>query len=349
MTNKKKGIKLAIAILISVIALCGIFLAFLFSDASYTLPNQKVSAALVDKIRQAQKQGSTIEVNKEELNEIISMYFKGEKSSGGLRIKGVSGDIVNGNIKLYIPASYKGINILISSEGVLSCKDNNVEYAPAYFKVGKITLPNSFVLNRVKSHLKQGMTIKNGDIFIDKSMSPLKIKSIKIDNDKVQIGIEKLSNTLEEKLKAVESKAKEISSSLKASVGNIAQGSQTTKTSETSKNAKTSSQASESSASSSTASQATPAMDAALGRVSSDLGSAMGSVSTAGQKAVISEMISAVNSMKGNANANPYEYAGSVRAIYEKLSPQEKAEVKSAIFSNVNGSDINILSKMLGK
>lgn len=347
MTNKKKVIKSVIAILIIIIALSSIFLALLLSSSSYTVQKPKVSAALVDKIREAQKQGSTIEVNKEELNEIISMYFKEEKSSGSIKINGVSGDIINGNLKLYIPASYRGINILISCEGGLTYKDNNIEYDPIYFKVGKITLPKSFALNKIKSHLKQGMIVKDESILVDKNMLPLHVKSIKINNDKILIGIEKASNSLEEKLKAIENKVKEVGSTgsiLKADLGNQPKENNTS-----SKDSGTNSNDSSKSSSSSTAGKDTAAMNGALDRISSNLGSAMSSVSTGGQKAVISEMISAVNNMKGNANANPYEYAGSVRAAYKNLSPQEKAELKSAVFSNVNGSDINIVSNILGK
>lgn len=342
MIKQKKITKLVIAILLISIFCCIAFLALLFSNSSYTVKEQKVSAALVDKIREAQKQGSTVELNKEELNEIISMYFKGEKSSGNLKIKGVSGDITNGNLKLFIPVSYSGINILISSEGGLTYKDNNIEYTPLYFKAGKITLPKSFVLNKIKGHLKEGITVKSENVLIDKSMLPLKVKSIKINNDKISIGIEKAVKSLEENLKSIENKAKGTdpsSSNLKPnSEEQVAKG-----------NSSTSNQNNSSNSSTPGAGKDTSVMNAALDRISGGLYSAMSSVSTGGQKAVISAMISAANSMKGNPNANPYAYASSARAVYKNLSPQEKAELKSAVFSNVNGADVNIVSNMLGK
>jgi hypothetical protein len=346
--NNKK-LKIFLYAVVSIILLSGIFFALIFSNSSYSIPETKVSSNLIDKIRLSQKQGSVLELNKDELNQIVSMYFKKGKSSTGIDIKGVQGDILDNNLKFYIPVSYKGFNLLITSEGGLAYKNDKIEYSPLYFKAGKITLPKTFILDKLQSHFKGTISSENGVIVANKNIIPIQVKSIEVKNNKVLIGMVKVSSTLEEKLKSIESEiGKKVSDNpiLKESSGKDSSAKNSTDTTKEEGNTGTNL---DSASNSSGNSQNTSEIDPALDRISGSLSAAMGSVSKGSQKAVISEMISAVNSMKGNPSANPYSSAGSVKAAYKALSPQEKAELKSAVFSNVNGSDINIVSKMLEK
>lgn len=335
-----KIFKMCIVITILAAALLITSCTLLFWNSSYKVTEVKVTAALVDKVREAQKQGATLKLNKEELDQIISMYFKKEKSVSGITVKAIDGDIANNNLIIYAPVTYKGFNLLLSSEGSLSYENNKLKYKPLYFKVGKINLSKDFVLNKLGSNLKDTITIKDGIIAINKSIMPINIKSADIKDNEILLGIEK-TTALEEKLKTIQGNIKEASlsdskvnnsSSAAANNSDNSSSGQTTSSSQSSSGNKDTSQ-----------------MDAAIDRISGGLNSAMGSVSTGGQKAVISAMVSAANSMKGNPNANPYAAAGGVRAIYNKLSPKEKQELKATVFSNVNGADINIVSSMIGK
>lgn len=339
---KSKTSKIFLALFIFLVLVVGVFCALLFSNSSYTVPEVKVSASLVDKIREAQKQGSTIELSKEELNEIIYMYFKG-KSSGNITVKGVQGDILNNNLKLNVPVNYKGFNILVTSQGTLAYVNNKIQYKPSYFKAGKLPIPESFVFNKLKAHLKKGMYIENGMVSIDNTVFPIGIKDLKIKDDKILVSVEKINISLEDKLKAI-SEGKN-PGNVSSNKNSAASGSEAAKSGSSQNSSGSASEGGKTSSNSKDTSE----RDAALDRISGGLSAASGSVSTGGQQAVISEMISAVNSMKGNPNANPYSSAGGVRAAYKGLSLQEKAELKSAVSSNVNGGDINVVSGMLGK
>lgn len=341
--NKKK-ISIFLSVTLILIVLLGVFFTSLFSNSSYTESDIKISSELIDKIREAQKQGTTLQLNNEELSQVKNMYFKGQMTSGSITVKGVYPHILNNSLKLYIPVSYKGYNLLVSSEGNLTLYNNNIQYKPSYFKVGNIKISNSLVLNKLKNYLKKGVSINNENIVLDKSMIPLKIKSIEIKDENLLLGIEKGSTIIEDQLKSIENKVK---GSLQDSSTNIsgkdAQGNSTSE-----KNTEDSKVESADKSSSQSA-KTTEEGEQALDRISSGLSGAMSSVSTSGQKAVISEMISVINSMKGNPSMDPYSAAGSARAIYKNLSSSEKAELKSAVFSNINGNDINIVSQMLGK
>lgn len=343
-TKNKKKISIFVSVAVVVIVLVGLFFISLFSNSTYTESDIKISAQLIDKIRDAQKQGATLQLNDEELNQIKNMYFKKEMTSGSITVKGIYPHILNNSLKIYIPISYKGYNLLVSSEGNLILKNNNIEYKPSYFKVGNITVSNSLVLNKLKSHLTKGISVNDEAIVLDKNMIPLIIKSLQIKDNKLLLGLEKSSTAIEDKLKAIEDKVK---SSLQGSSSNLS--GKDTKQSSTSQKGAESSKEESSAGGSSQSTKNTVEMNQALDRINSGLSAAMSSVSTSSQKAVISEMISATSSMKDNPSMNPYAAAGSVRAIYNKLSSSEKSELKSAVLSNVNGSDVNIVMKMIEK
>lgn len=343
-TKNKKKISIFLSAGVVVIVLIGIFFTSLFSNSTYTESDIKISSQLIDKIRAAQKQGDVLQLNNEELNQIKNMYFKKEMTSGSITVKGIYPHILNNSLKLYIPMSYKGYNLLASSEGSLILENNNIEYKPSYFKVGNITVPNSLVLNNLKSHSAKGISVNNGTIALDKNMIPLKINSIEIKEDKLLLGLEKSSTAIEEKLKTIEDKVK---NSLQGSSASLS-GKDTKQSSTSQKNVEASKEES-SAGGSSQSTKSNEEMSQALDRISGSLNAAMSSVSTSGQKAVISEMISATNSMKADPSMNPYAAAGSVRSIYKNLSSSEKSELKAAVFSNINGSDINIVVKMIEK
>lgn len=341
--NKKKVSILLLVALVVIVAL-SVFFKSLFYNSSYTESDIKISSTLIDKIREAQKQGTTLQLNNEELNQVKNMYFKKEMTSGSTTVKGIYPHISNNSLKLYIPISYRGYNLLVSSEGKLLLDNNNIEYKPSYFKVGNMTVPNSLVLNKLKSHLTKGVSANNENIVLDKNMIPLKIKSLEIKEDDLLLGLEKSSTAIEEKLKDIQNKVKD---SLQSSSANLS-GKDTQGNSASEKSTEASKEESPAKGSAQSAKN-TVEMNQALGRISSSLNAAMSSVSTGEQKAVISEMISVTNSMKDNPSMNPYAAASSVRSIYKNLSPGEKSELKSAVLSNVNGSDVNIVMKMIEK
>ncbi|MBC2581557.1 hypothetical protein [Clostridium sp. DJ247] len=340
--KNRKILKIVLSILILIIVFCSVFLYLLSWNSSYKASEEKVSVQLIGKIQKARIDGTVLEINKDELNEIIDMYFKGEKTVRGVSIKGIDGEILNNSIKVYIPSSYKGMNFLLTSEGTIAYKDNKVIYKPLYFKIGKINLPQNLVINKLSTYMKGTMAVKDNSIVIDSSAFPLKIKSLEVKNSSIYIGMEKLTTDLEAKLKS-------IVNNINGSIDNSKQKEETRDTTNQNNSTQTETSSNNTNSSGSSAPKSTAEMDTALNRISEGLNNASASVSTGAQKAVISEMISVINSMKGNPNANPYNYAGSVRGQYNKLSSQEKAQLKAAVFSNINGSDITIVSNILGK
>lgn len=342
-TSKKL---IALIIIVLLIAAAAIFTKLLFWNSSYSSPKYKFSADLLTKVLKAQETGGNIELSKEEVNGIISVYFK-QYRTNDLAIKSVEADFKDDNMVFYIPITYKGLNFFLWSQGDISLEKGKIKYTPSYFKLGKITLPKDYVLKKLESKLKNGVSLEGDSITVNTSGLPIGITGVKVKDQKLLVTLEKKQINIEDILKG------KISSSLQnfmKNFSNIKNLDSSTKTSGESTAAKTSDSSNQSGSSSNTGSSkstVSPERQQALSRVASGLSAASGAVSTGGQQAVISQMISIVNNMK-NSSYNPYSEEGSVRATYRKLSPQEKAELQAAVGANVDSSAASMLSGMVG-
>lgn len=340
--NKYKLRRKTITIIAIIVVICsflGAMLKLLLWNSSYEVTQVKVSSSFVSKVISSEKNGSILQLNKDELNEAISIYFKKGKNLKGIEIKGISGDIKDNKIIFYIPINYKGVNLLTSSEGELTYSKDRIEYKPLYFKVGKIPLYNTFVMNQIKGYVKDGVSIENNIIAISKNIIPLQIKDIELKENKVFLELKESSNVQDKLKNAGISEDKKVMETTDEK-GALTENNLPTSGKETVENPNQGS---------TEAKQSVTQRNEALDRIAGGLNSAMSSVTTDNQKAVISVMISKIEDMKGNPNADPYSAAGSVKAVYRKLSSQEKLELKSAVFSNINGSDVNMVSSMMEK
>lgn len=349
MKNSKRSKKPIFLIVIIVLILAAAALAKLtFWQSSYSPAKYKFSVGLFDKIIKAQDTGGTAELTKDEVNQIISLYFK-EYRGSDITVKAVEADFNGDNMKFYIPVTYKNFNVLLTSEGSISRENDNIKYTPQYFKVGKITLPKSYAMEKLKSKLKNSATVDGDSIMVSTKGFPVGITALSVKNEKLLVTLEKrqlnIEDILKGKLDSIRDLIKNYSSIKNLNLPTKTNGENEKTAGETSTvNSTGTSNANASSGSSSGSSE----RQQALGKVLSGLSAASGSVSTGGQKAVISQMMSVVGNMK-DPSYNPYSAEGSVRAMYGKLSPSEKTQLKAAVFSNVDTSSAGILANMIGK
>lgn len=342
MENSKKRKKLIPLIVIVVLILAAaIFGKLVFWQSSYTVPEYKFSAELLGKIIKAQDTGGTAQLTKDEVNQVISLYSK-EYKSGNITIKAAEADFDGSNMKFYVPAAYKGFNVLVTSEGSISKESGKIKYTPDYFKVGKITLPKSYVLKKLSGRLKDKTAVEQNSIVINTEGFPVGITALDVKNDRLLVTLEKRKINIEDILKgkfdSIKNMVKDYSDLKNSEISTKTNG----EAGKTQQNNGTNSSTSGGSTAASTEKQQ------ALDQVISGLNSASGSVSTSGQKAVISQMISVVGSMK-DPSYNPYSAESGVRAMYGKLSQNEKLQLKAAVFANVDTSSASILYNMIGK
>lgn len=341
--KSKRNLALLISILL--ILLVAIFVKQIFWNSSYSSSEYKFSVQLFDKIIKAQSEGSTAELTKDEVNQIICLYFK-EYRKGDLIVKSVEAEPENDSMRFYVPVSYKGFNVLMNSQGNISINDGKLKYTPEYFKAGKITLPKSYILKKLNEKLKNGADVEGNSIAINIKELPVGIKSISVKDKKLLVTLEKREFNIEDMLKGKLSSIKNFigdSSAIKesSSYTKINSGSNTSKV-----NGKSTEEDAESKNDTGASSPVSSQKQQALDNVVGGLNAASASVSTGAQKAVISQMISVVSSMK-DSSYNPYSEESSVRAAYGQLSQAEKTELKAAVFSNVDTSQTSILANMI--
>lgn len=336
-TSKKS---IALIVIVLLIVSVAIFAKLLFWNSSYSSPKYKFSAGFLNKILKAQENGGNVELSKEDVNGVISVYFK-QYRTNNLVIKSVEADFKDDNMVFYVPITYKGFNLFLWSQGDISLEKGKIKYTPDYFKLGKITVPKSYVLKKLQTKLKDRVALDGNSITIDISKLPIGITGVSVKNQKLLVTLEKRQINIEDILKG------KLSSSLQNFIKkfpNIENLGSSVKISSESTNTKAKNNGSQ--IISGSKNSVSPERQQTLDRVSSGLSAASGSVSTGAQKSIISQMMSVVNNMK-DSSYNPYSEEGSVRAAYSKLSPREKAELQAAIVSNVDSSALDMLSSMV--
>ena len=165
--------------------------------AALILWQPKISVAnngsfeIVDKLRELQKNGGSTALNEGDINDVIKIYFKGNKSYKDFFIKGVYANIKQDNMTLSIPVKYKKINLMVSTKGKLTYVSNRFVYEPEYFKIGKLTVPMSMTYKVIGGPLKKYASIEGKKIILNKRKLPLTIESLKIMGNKVIVSAPK--------------------------------------------------------------------------------------------------------------------------------------------------------------
>jgi uncharacterized protein YpmS len=177
----KKLFKFIVIFLIIIVVAFGTLYTLTLSKGNYTKGNSS-SIAGINKIRGAEKEGTAISINSTEFNDILSALYKNPKKKGNITIKTPEGFLQDKYIGFKVPVLYKGREILFYTKGTLECKDEKIIYSPESFKLGKLSLPKSFVMNTLKKYAGNNLIIENGNIEISKKLIPFSITSLDINN-----------------------------------------------------------------------------------------------------------------------------------------------------------------------
>ncbi|WP_338432734.1 hypothetical protein [Clostridium tyrobutyricum] len=339
MNRTKRSIKKAvILIIVAIIVVIVCFVALIFSNSSYSAKQYKFSNNIFDKIIEAQKAGTTVSFNTEELNESIAPFIKENMTSGDAVVRGVNAEIKDSTLKFYIPASYKNFKFLLTTEGKVSYNSDNIIYDPLYFKIGKISIPKSYVINELSGRLGDSVRIQDNKINVSSELLPIKIKSIDIKGGQLNIHTDTTSMTIQERLNWFNNVIKQSGNAgtVNKFIEKFMDGSNISSSisSGTNSNTGTGAASSNSASAGSTQSGSTQS--------NTQKGNKTSESSTGGADEVISEISSAISSQDKSA-------LSSIQEKYNKLSSSEQQKVKSSVSSMVGPENMGKIMDKLNK
>lgn len=301
MKVKSKSKKLLIVVFILLIVAIPVYMVFAKGEYKNYSGDESFKALMGVMMNTIENQGE-IELDQNEINALGSSYFKNGVKKGNITVNGFNVDIKKNTVVTLIPVKYKGLSVLLSSEGNFVFEEENIRYIPKYFKVGKITLPKDTILNYVENHFKGKVIVDDNSLLIRKSVLPSDIESFKFSDGKLILVAKKEAKEAigktNESIRKIEQKVKK-----DANKGN--------------KNTSKSSEGS-------------------LNKISEDLGSLYRTISSQKEKQIVNIMNSTVNKLQNDSSYNFWGDAKNVTAIYKSLTPEEKKNFKTNLFNNVD-------------
>lgn len=146
------------------------------------------STEVLQKLKDIQGKGGKFELTQRDIDEINNLYFGKAKNKGNITVQGVSIQVLEDELLIKIPISYKKVNLLVSSKGTLKFSNGEVAYVAENFKIGKLTLPKSLVMSQASKLNNEKFYVQDDLMKINPSVLPFKLNSLEIIDNKI-IGI----------------------------------------------------------------------------------------------------------------------------------------------------------------
>jgi len=178
---KKNKLVVALIILLGVIAI----FAYTITYRGGVVVKKIDSTEVVSKLKIIQDKGGDFELTQKNIDELSYLYFSEPKKQGNIVIQGVTIEILNDEIFIQAPVTYKKINLLFSSKGKLSFSQGEISYSPNNFKLGNFPLPKSMVMSQISKLNNKKFYAEDNSIKISPSVFPFNISSLKVVDNKI--------------------------------------------------------------------------------------------------------------------------------------------------------------------
>ncbi len=150
------------------------------------------SKEIINKLRDVQEKGGQLELTQKDVDEITNLYFGKPKIKGDITLQDVNVELLQQELLIKLPISYKKLSLLFSSRGKLKVSNGEVSYAAEDFKLGKLRLSKKLVISRIGKLSNENFYVKDNLIIIKPSLFPFKINSLEIVDSKILVTAEKL-------------------------------------------------------------------------------------------------------------------------------------------------------------
>lgn len=297
-----------------------IALAFNHGNDNFAFDNSTVA---IDKVRAAEKQGITIELQEKDINSILGVYLGSGRSSGNITIKAINVAVSKNNLAMKIGVEYKGLHLLLSSGGKSTYLQNekNIEFMPSFYKIGNLPIPKKLVETLMKKKSFKGVEFADNSIKISSSTIPFSINNVAFKTNAIELALNK-TDSLAGLFKKI--KPAEVPSEVTNPVATSKTGD--SKTSSTS-----------------TVSKSNIETKNSLSQVNNQLSTAATTLQSSKEKQILQQIMATISAVSSNPNYNYTSDVNQVTAIYTTLNKEERSRVKIAIISNV---DINTAEKL---
>jgi uncharacterized protein YpmS len=292
----KKVLGVSIACLIVFVMIISAVMALWSEDEP---AYQTVSVTeMADKVKNIKKQGGTIEFSQDEINSAMAFYCE-KKLQSVPYFTELASKLGKNKIEIFVGGTIgQKIKFQLYSEGYLFYSDGSIVYIPEKFKIGKISLPKGLVLNKLSkigAIADKGITLEGDTLILTNEIFPFKIIAFSVKPDKMTFEVKK----------------DEKASNSKSTAGGANSPGQ-------------------GGSSSQIDSEATKAL---LRTVYSQLGTVYTNVKTVQEKQIVGSMMTVVNNLTQNPSSPYRDQAGRVIAEYNKLTAEEKSDLKLAMLT----------------
>lgn len=134
--------------------------------------------------------GGTIYLQDKDINSLLELYTANLSNQGNIKIEVINCSITDDKISFYIYFKYKKLRLQLNTTGSLGYEEGTINYTPDYFKLGKLPLPEKFVLNKLKSYVPVNMEKER--IEIDNKLIPFIIEGLILRDNKLEIKLKEL-------------------------------------------------------------------------------------------------------------------------------------------------------------
>lgn len=328
---KSKGLKFSLAILAVIL----IFSYLVFSKENYKeYSGQESFGTLMSLLLNTVQSEGNMEITQEDISALASSYFKDGVKKGNLTIKGLNVNLGEDKVKFLIPVKYKGLSLLLTTEGQVTV-DDSIVYTPEYFKVGKIKLPKGKVLGYIGGRFKGKMLVEDEKIVMSKSILPDDIETFSIKDGKILCTAKKETREI---LAKTNEAIKKIEEKIKLESGTVLKNSKNNAGGKNSSTGNGSLGSSENNTSKGNSNEVENNSNSggSLSKIGGELGSLYGNVSSSKEKQMVNIMSGTVNNLQSDSSYNFWGDVKSVMSIYKSLTPEEKERFKIQVFSNVD-------------